>query len=320
MTTNNMGTPGNPESVSHWVNKVMYWHKLEQFRKLQKGFWLVFDKCCGQCEGGWFVDNILKDVTVVEQECDFGPYRPDIVLRRGKQPARIIEIVKTSRPSQAKIDYFMAQGIDIYEMSGDRHPLDGALTNVHIAYANCRKRQRDRLNSLWRHVAYLDDPRIGIREDLRSEERKNREWREREERWERIRRGVTGGDLKCVRCGDGFEHGEDHLSFSQIWKHEREDGTCGLVPFCEKCSLEVRGGWDRELPDDAEEWGVSKDCPDCESYMSKEFPSINKPPTPTLQMNEGSYSRIVSPPEARTQQYVVGERTVTKPKSTEGMR
>jgi len=312
VTTNNMGTPGHPESVSHWVNKAMYWQKLEQFRKLQKGYWLVFDKCCGRCEGGWFVDNILKDVTAVEQECDFGPYRPDIVLRRGDQPARIIEIVNTSKPSRKKIDYFKSRGVDIYEISGDVHPIDGSFTNVHIAPLNCRKPQRDRINSLLDHIMQLDDSRIGIREDFRSEERKNREWREKEEEWERIRQGVVNENLRCSRCGDGFEHGEDHFSFGQTWKHKSADGNCGLVPFCEKCGFEVRGGPKREFPDDAEEWGVNGECSSCTSYLSREFPALNGPPAPSLQMNDERFSRIVRPPKERTQQYIVGERTVTK--------
>ena len=312
MSTNNMGTPGHPEGIPHWTNKTMYRQKLEQFRKLQKGFWLFFDKCCGQCEGGSFVENILKDVTAVEQESDYGPYRPDIVLRRGTAPARIIEIVATSRPSQEKIDYFMAQGVDLFEIAGDRHHSESVVINVHIAPSNCRKRQRERLDSLWQHLVSLDDPRIGIREDFRSEERKAREFQERERKWELMRQGVANGDFKCARCGKGFESGDDGFSFSQTWKHLRDDGTCGNVPFCDQCSFEVRGGWNGEYPDDAEQWGLSKDCLHCSEYLQRNHPSLNEPPPPTLLMRERGYSRLVHSPKVRTQQYVVGERTVSR--------
>ena len=81
----NMGTPGNPEGVAHWANKSMYAQKLEGYRRRQLGFWLFHNDCCSKCEGGGFVENILADVTAVKLEADYGPYRPDILLRaRGR--------------------------------------------------------------------------------------------------------------------------------------------------------------------------------------------------------------------------------------------
>ena len=312
MTTNNMGSPGNPESVSHWANKAMYRQKLERFRKLQHGFWVFFNNCCGKCEAGWYVENILKDVTRIEEEGNYGPYRPDILLWQDEKLSMIIEIVATSPPSLEKINYFLSRGIDIIEISGDRRPEDSASIDLHISPSNCRKRQRERLNELWRHMFEVEDPRIGVREDFRSDERKLREWQERERLWERINQGVISGELRCARCGAGFEHRKNRTSFSQIWKHMREDGTCGMVPFCDKCSFEVRSSWEQDFPDDAKQWGASESCPKCEEYISQEFPTINEPPPPSLLMPGENYSRIVGPPKPRTQQYVVGERSVTK--------
>ncbi|MYC30085.1 MAG: hypothetical protein F4X65_08360 [Chloroflexi bacterium] len=312
MTTNNMGTPGHPESVSHWVNKVMYRQKLEQFRKLQHGFWVFFNNCCGKCEAGWYVENILKDVTKVEEECDYGPYRPDIILWKGEKPFLIIEVVATSPPSQEKVNYFLSNGIDIIEMSGNRTPEESAIIDLHISPSNCRKRQRDRLNALWKHLIESNDPRIGVREDFRSDDRKLREWQQRERRWERVKQGVISGELKCARCGAGFDHDEEHTSFSQIWKHKRRDGSCGLVPFCDKCSFEVRTSWGGGVPEDAALWASHEDCPQCAESLSKQFPDLNSPPVPTLIMPGDKFSRLVSPPRPRTQQYVVGEKTVSK--------
>ena len=213
----------------------------------------------------------------------------------------------------------MSNGIDVIEMSGDRRPEESAIIDLHISPANCRKRQRDRLNALWKHLVESDDPRIGVREDFRSDDRKLREWQQLERRWERIEQGVISGELKCSRCGADFEHDEKHTSFSQTWKHKPRGETCGLVPFCDKCSLEVRGGWNREFPPDAEEWAVNKACPDCEAYMSRQFPTLGEPPPPTLTMPGDKFSRLVSPPRPRTQQYVVGEKKLSLKKKLQAI-
>ena len=46
--------------------------------------------------------------------------------------------------------------------------------------------------------------------------------------------------------------------------------------------------------------------------MSRQFPTLGEPPPPTLTMPGDKFSRLVSPPRPRTQQYVVGEKTVSK--------
>ena len=154
----NMGTPGQPESVSHWSNKAMYSHKLERRRKRQQGFWLFFKECCGKCEGGGFVENILADVTAVKSEADYGGFRPDILLERGDKPPIWLEVTHTSLPSPSKLAYCADQGIDVFELEGSQRPVDSTVRKAHISPRNCRKRQRQRLVDLWRHMATLDDP------------------------------------------------------------------------------------------------------------------------------------------------------------------
>ena len=78
----NMGTPMQPEGVPHWSNKVMWRHKLELNRRHQQGFWLFYDTCCGRCEAGGYVENILDGVTTVRMEAEQEGYRPDILLER----------------------------------------------------------------------------------------------------------------------------------------------------------------------------------------------------------------------------------------------
>ena len=40
-----MGTLDDPDNIPHWSNQAMFFNKLENFRKKQKGFWLMFSQC-----------------------------------------------------------------------------------------------------------------------------------------------------------------------------------------------------------------------------------------------------------------------------------
>ena len=71
-----MGTLDDPDNIPHWSNQAMFFNKLENFRKKQKGFWLMFSQCCGQCGGRGFLENILTDVTAVRQGGKSGDYHP----------------------------------------------------------------------------------------------------------------------------------------------------------------------------------------------------------------------------------------------------
>lgn len=149
----NMGTQDHPEGVPHWTNKAMYGHKLKSYLRTQKGFWLFFRECCGECEGGGFVENILKDVAAVriEGEYDAGHtvgFYPDILLERRGLPQMWIEITHTSKPSERKLAYCRERGIDVFELDGSRRPEECCVLKAHISPKNCRSPQRSRLHDL----------------------------------------------------------------------------------------------------------------------------------------------------------------------------
>ena len=111
-----MGTSEHPESVPHWSNVAMFANKLENFRKRQKGFWLLFRECCWQCGGGGLVENILTDVTDVRREHPAGNYQPDITLERGDSQPVWLEFTDASPPSIPKLNQSQG-GMCIYNTS-----------------------------------------------------------------------------------------------------------------------------------------------------------------------------------------------------------
>ena len=140
-----MGTPGYPEGLEHWANKVMLFNKLKEWQKTQRPFHVFFE-----LGGDLFVENVLEDVTAVLQESPSGGYRPDILLERGDKPPVWIEIVHTSPPLAPKLDYAAAHGIDVFEIHGKDRPIEMSVKNAHIS---CRSRPRlrrhDRLIQIW---------------------------------------------------------------------------------------------------------------------------------------------------------------------------
>ncbi len=308
----NMGTPGHPEGVPHWSNKAMYSHKLERRRKRQQGFWLFFKECCGQCEGGGFVENILADVTAVKSEADYGGFRPDILLERGDKPPIWLEVTHTSLPSPSKLAYCADQGIDVFELEGSQRPVDSTVRKAHISPRNCRKRQRQRLVDLWRHMASLDDPKVGIKEDFRSPER---QCREREAFWAEVNeRGqdVADGKLHCARCGEPFTGDGGGFSVSFTLTH-RPDGGCGEVPFCQQCNFAIGGGWDGVYPDDADSWGLDGECPACQPILAEQEKHWDEATRRrSLRMPESYGSRLVQEPERRQQEYIVGDQPISR--------
>ncbi len=308
----NMGTPGHPESVEHWATKAMYAKKLERHRKLQRGFWLFFKECCGQCEGGAFVENILTDVIAVKSETASGGFIPDILLERRGKPAIWLEIVNTSPPSLSKLEYCADNGIDVFELNGSQHPDYSYVRKAHISHRNCRQRQRQRLLGLWRQMADLDDPKVGIREDFRSLERQRREFRAFWAKVKARRQEVADGKLSCARCGQPFTVGDGGVSLESIYTH-RPDGECGEIPFCQQCWFEIIGGWDGVYPDDAGSWGLEEECPICQPIIAeftKQTDEANR--RKSLRMPEPYGSRLVQEPDLRSQKYIVGDKSVSR--------
>ncbi len=308
----NMGTPGNPEGVAHWSNKSMYATKLEGYRRKQLGFWLFYNDCCGQCEGGGFVENILAEVTAVRLEADYGPYRPDILLERGNKPPIWIEFTDTSRPSAAKLEYCERSGIDVFELDGSKRPIESNVLKAHISTRNCRKLDRQGLETLWNHIARLDDPVVGIREDFRSPERKQQEF---EARWKEINDledSVSNRSIVCARCFAPFVSDDSGFAVNHILTH-RPDGNCGKVPFCDKCGFAIRGGWHGTFPEDADLWGLKEGCSACEPLIAEEAKLWDSIPVPRSVVMPAPYgSRLVNEPQRRVQQYIVGNRSVSR--------
>ena len=311
----NMGTPENPESVEHWSNIAMFAHKLESRRKRQQGFWLFFRGCCGQCDGSGFVENILANVTAVKREADFGDFRPDILLERRDKPPIFLEFIHTSLPSAAKLAYCTANGIDVLQLDGSKQPVDSSLLKAHISLRNCRKRQRQRLLDLWKHMESLKDPVVGIREDFRSPQNQRREHEAREAKFEALRNKAAAGKLLCARCSESLAT-DDGYSVTCIYIH-RLDGRCGEVLLCQQCEFRLGGGWNGDYPDDIAAWALNEECPSCQVVLveqTRKTEEFDKKAGQrrSVEMPEPYGSRLVWEPERRQQAYIVGNQTVNK--------
>ena len=308
----NMGTPGYPEGLPHWANKSLLSHKLESRRKKQQGYWLFFRECCGNCGGRGFVENILAGVTAVKIESDYGSYRPDILLERGNEPPIWLEITHTSPPSPQKLAYCASKGIDVFELEGGRRPIESAVIQAHVSPRNCRKRKRERLAGLWQHIASLDDPIVGIREDFRSPERQRKEFEAKLADSEKRRQNVADGKVRCARCHKVFTMEDGSVSLSYISTH-MQDGGCGQAPFCDQCWFAIMGGWDGVFPEDAASWGLNQECSECQPIIIEQNNEIDESSQRTSVWMPTPYgSRLVQEPEKRTQSYIVGDRTVSR--------
>ena len=114
-----MNDPNPSEEIARLSNRAMYANKFEGFRRRQRGFWLAFRECCGKCEGGGFVENILTGVTAVRTDVESGDYRPDVLLEREGKPPLWVEF---GPPPTHKLAYCAAHGIDLFVLDGNGHP------------------------------------------------------------------------------------------------------------------------------------------------------------------------------------------------------
>ena len=159
----NMGTQGHPESVEHWSNVALFGHKFKTFLNRPRGFSIPFLSCCGKCEAGPMVENILEAVDRVSVEAAYGGFRPDILLERKDKLPIFIEVVTTSKPSPEKLKYCAKQGIDLFEIDGTRRPIESAVLRAHIAPHNCRKERRRALATSFGRLESQQDPVIELR-------------------------------------------------------------------------------------------------------------------------------------------------------------
>ena len=308
-----MEEPNNPEGIPHFSNRAMFSNKLESYRKRQKGFWLFFSECCGQCGERGFVENILTDVTEVRLESQDGEDRPDILLERKNRPPLWLLFTQPNPLSIEMLAYCMAHGIDIFELEGGKRPVECTIIRAHIAPRNCRDRKRRRLADIWKSLQKSEFARIGIREDMRSQARKQREseqWlAEFEASWEAVR----SGEVYCARCSNSLMRADENGFSATYASVHRADEQCGTVLLCNDCSFTIMGGWTGTQPDDAAEWLPLAGCPACETIHDEEMRDFYAaPPRDTVEMPASYGVRLVQEPEERVQQYEVADRTVNR--------
>ena len=237
---------------------------------------------------------------------------PGHSLGEGRQTPIFLEFTHTSRPSKSKLAYCGANGIDLLELDGSQRPVHSAVLRAQISPSNCRQSQRQRLIDLWQHMASLDDPLVGIKEDFRSPERQRRERDAFLAEFEERRQEVADGKLRCARCNKPFASQDGGFSLSFIYTH-RPDGGCGEVPFCDECSFTVGGGWHGEYSDDANSWGLDEECPACRPIIAESAKQSDKSnQRRSLLMPRPYGSRLIEEPGRRQQQYIVGNRTVSR--------
>lgn len=244
-------------------------------------------------------------------EADSHGYRPDILLRKKDGQEVWLEIVVTTRPSDAKLKVCEEAGIDLFEVNGSNGPVGpDVLMGAHIASINCRKAMRDRLLVLWLLLSGGNDPVVGVKQDFRSVQRREREFREHWSEVAQIGEAVRSGEMVCSRC-QGPLSDEDGNGVSIAYRSaHREDGTCGQFPFCHPCDQYLRVGDNWKEPPEAVLWDLDLSCARCVAIhqeQQREADQILGDAPRTLTMPWGPGFRIVSEPNRRTRSFVVGD-------------
>ena len=294
--------------LPRFSNKAMCANRLEIGRRRQHPVWLAFWESCGKCESGGSVKNLLADVTAVRVGVEYDWFTPDICLERGDQPPIWIEF---SPPTVEKLAHCAGHHIDLFEIEG-RHPSELSVERAHISPQNCCARERKRLRDLWESMRDLPDPMVGIREDFRSPQRKQREFDEFWQEMADMRDAVAHGRIRCIRCDKPDELDEDSgFAVQQIPTH-RPDGECGYYPMCLSCNFSIAGlggGDAREWW----EWQLQEGCPTCQPLIDEANQAVQDiRPRRSIEMPEPYGNRIVQEPESRSQEFIVGAHTVKR--------
>ena len=306
-----MNDPNPSEEIARLSNRAMYANKFEGFRRRQRGFWLAFRECCGKCEGGGFVENILTGVTAVRTDVESGDYRPDVLLEREGKPPLWVEF---GPPPTHKLAYCAAHGIDLFVLDGNGHPEDAGVITAHISPRNCRERRRQRIFDLWERMRRHPDPVIGIREDFRRTKTKQREAEELlrgpEETWE----AVSQGKIRCVRGDKPYQIENGGFSIQYVQTH-RPNEECGEYPMGLACEFAI-AGMGADDGTEWHEWQLKEGCPTCQplidevNRMVKD--SATRQPLRSVVMPAPYGTRVVQEPERRTQECRVGGGTVSR--------
>ena len=174
MTTNNMGTPLNPEGLPHWTAKSMFAHRLRQYLANDRALMVGYFEKCDECPEEQDIhptptfENLLEGVVRIGVEEDFGNRCPDITLHRDRLPPRIIEIEDTNPLSEEKLADYRRRGVDVFSVEvHNRQDVLGHLRSPVwlwnapvIAY--CREKQRQRLRQLLRRLEETPDATFGV--------------------------------------------------------------------------------------------------------------------------------------------------------------
>ena len=253
-----------------------------------------------------------------------------------------MEIVATNPPSARKLADAAAKGIDVFELDGKARPVESSVLKAHIAPGNCRHRRRVRLIQIWdtmrkdfgaweslirerpTNPPEAPQPAVaGVFEDFRNFENRMRDNNvaeaEMERRSQELREQENRGELNCARCHKPPDITDHSMNLYFITTHMADGSGCRQIPVCKECEFALTVGWDGTFPEDADEWGLQEDCPDCQSILSEHTP----PDTgPTVEIPiHGDAFMLVSEPARKQQAYVVGrmnkssstsQRTVSK--------
>ena len=219
-----------------------------------------------------------------------------------------LEFTHTSPPSESKLAYCATQGIDLIELDGSRDPTNASVIRAHIAPQNCRSRNRTRLYELWEHMASVEDPVVGIREDFRRPERQQSETEAFMAEVTERSQAVRDGRISCVECSRQFTPEGGTISLSGLEVHHPES-ECGWVPVCRECLYEF-------LTQDTQPSSgirdLDPDCPDCEPYLversEREKQAKRTDHLRSIEQNEGTYTKLIHEPDwGRVQSYVRGQ-------------
>lgn len=298
----------NKEGIPHFANKAMMWKALDLRLKAGRPLHIFYDH-----EGGRGMVNVLDGVVEAVQEGEFGwasqaPYRADILLRRNDAPPTAIEITHTSSPSPDKLQEAARLGIDVYEVEGGYPPFsDKGLTvlKAHIAPCNrnAHRQFTQRMIDLYASVANpsaIDDGFIRVVKNWRGslDQHDMAKWEALEERRKEftfLRNEIRQGHVYCLRCKNDNELIDSGTGFSySSTPVHRPNGGCGFVHLCDKCTFEIRGGWDGVPAEDTDEWQPRDDCTKCQE---------------SIQSHEEEWERRLAPGPVG---YVVDGRTVSR--------
>ena len=302
------------EEIARFARRAMLFNDLETRRRKQKSFWLFFSECCGRCGGSGFVENILTDVTAVQLQPGGDVAGPDILLERkgNKTPVWLLFSRREDLPVE-KVAHCMGNGIDVFELDAGERQGECSVLRAHIATGNCRDRVRKRLAAIWRRLRESEIAQVGVREDFRSQARKEQEIEDFLASFDADMDALKTREVYCDRCGGDLAGLMEGSYGSVRMIVHRPEGQCGWSTLCDGCWMELMGGMTGNRLPELSEWSQMQGCPECEALEAEEMKDFfAAPERRALKMPESYGVRLVHEPEKRVQQYEVADRTVAK--------